>query len=135
SKQEFAVPRVVARVNNPNNQWLFNPSWGVDVSVSTPQLITALVEEAVSVGALVRLFQFEGGTANLVEVTLAEGSPANGSALSDLELPRDATIVAVVRNDRLIVPRGDTVLNVGDEVLALVVGDAEAQVRRLLVES
>lgn len=134
SKQEFAVPRVLARVNNPDNQWLFNESWGVDIPVSTPQLITALVEEAVSVGSLVRLLQFGGGKANLFEVTLAEGSPADGRALSDLELPRDATVVAIVRNDRLVVPRGDTVLNVGDEVLALVVGDAEAEVRRLLVE-
>jgi trk system potassium uptake protein TrkA len=133
SKQEFAVPRVVARVNHPDNQWLFNESWGVDVSVSTPQLLTALVEEAVSVGSLVRLLQFEGGAANLVEVTLAEGSPAEGMALADLEIPRDATIVAVVRADRLVVPRGDTVLSAGDEVLALVIGDAEDAVRRLLV--
>ena len=134
SKQEFAVPRVLARVNNPDNQWLFNESWGVDIPVSTPQLITALVEEAVSVGSLVRLLQFGGGKANLFEVTLAEGSPADGRALTDLELPRDATVVAIVRNGRLVVPRGDTVLNVGDEVLALVIGDAEAEVRRLLVE-
>jgi trk system potassium uptake protein len=133
SKQEFAVPRVVARVNNPDNQWLFNQSWGVDIPVSTPQLITGLVEEAVSVGSLVRLLQFGGGTANLVEVTLAEGSPAKGLALSDLELPRDATIVAIVRNDRLVVPRGDTVLDIGDEVLALVVSEGEARVRTLLV--
>jgi trk system potassium uptake protein len=133
SKQEFAVPRVVARVNHPDNHWLFNESWGVDVSVSTPQLLTALVEEAVSVGSLVRLLQFEGGSANLVEVTLAEGSPAEGIALADLDIPRDATIVAVVRADRLVVPRGDTVLGAGDEVLALVIGDAEEAVRRLLV--
>ena len=133
SKQEFAVPRVVARVNNPNNQWLFNESWGVDVSVSTTQLITALVEEAVSVGSLVRLLQFEGGAANLVEVTLAEGSPADGVKISDLDLPRDATVVAVVRNDRLVVPRGDTMLSTGDEVLVLVIGEAESAVRQLLV--
>ena len=133
SKQEFAVPRVVARVNNPNNQWLFNESWGVDVSVSTPQLITALVVEAVSVGSLVRLLQFEGGAANLVEVTLAEGSPADGVKISDLDLPRDATVVAVVRNDRLVVPRGDTMLSTGDEVLVLVIGEAESAVRQLLV--
>ena len=133
SKQEFAVPRVVARVNNPNNQWLFNESWGVDVSVSTPQLITALVEEAVSVGSLVRLLQFEGGAANLVEVTLAEGSPADGVKISDLDLPRDATVVAGVRNDRLVVPRGDTMLSTGDEVLVLVIGEAESAVRQLLV--
>src|SRR5919201_6508368 len=83
-KQEFAVPRVVARVNHPRNQWLFNESWGVDVSVSTPHLLTALVEEAVSVGSLVRLLQLEGGRgggARLVEVTLADDSPAAGYSI------------------------------------------------------
>ena len=108
AKQEFAVPRVVARVNHPKNQWLFNESWGVDVSVSTPQLLTALVEEAVSVGSLVRLLQFKGGVAHLVEITLAEDSPANDTAIADLAFPRDAVVVAVVRADRLVVPRGDT---------------------------
>ena len=133
AKQEFAVPRVVARVNHPENQWLFNESWGVDVSVSTPQLLTALVEEAVSVGSLVRLLQFERGSANLVEVTLAAGTPAEGRSLAALDFPRDATVVAVVRGDRLVVPRGDTVLSAGDEVLLLVTGDAEPAVQRLLV--
>jgi trk system potassium uptake protein TrkA len=133
AKQEFAVPRVVARVNNTKNQWLFNQSWGVDVSVSTPQLLTALVEEAVSVGSLVRLLQFQGGSAHLVEVTLAENSPAADRAIAELGIPRDATVVAIVRDDRLVVPRGDTVLQSGDEVLVLVTGDAEAAVQVLLV--
>jgi trk system potassium uptake protein TrkA len=133
AKQEFAVPRVVARVNNSKNQWLFNESWGVDVSVSTPQLLTALVEEAVSVGSLVRLLQFQGGAAHLLEVTLAEESPAVGVAIADLGVPRDATIVAVVRRDRLVVPRGDTVLQAGDEVLVLVTADAEETVHSLLI--
>ena len=77
AKQEFAVPRVIARVNHPKNEWLFNENWGVDLSVSTPHLITALVEEAVTVGRLVRILQFEGGQARLVEVTLADDSPAH----------------------------------------------------------
>ena len=133
AKQEFAVPRVVARVNHPKNQWLFTESWGVDVSVSTPQLLTALVEEAVSVGSLVRLLRFEGGNAHLVEVTLAEDSPADGVSVADLGVPRDATIVAVVRADHLIVPRGDTRLAAGDEVLVLITANAEDEVQRLLV--
>ena len=133
SKQEFAVPRVIARVNNASNQWLFTESWGVDVSVSTPQLLTALVEEAVSVGSLVRLLRFEVGTAHLVEVTLAEDSPAAGVDLAELGFPREATVVAVVRSDKLVVPRGDTRLAVGDEVLALVTADAEEAVQQLLV--
>ncbi len=133
AKQEFAVPRVVARVNNPKNHWLFNESWGVDVSVSTPHLLSALVEEAVSVGSLVRLLQFDRGDARLVEVTLADGSPAAGSTIADLKVPRDATIVAVMRDTRLVVPRGDTVLDSGDEVLALVTSDSEGTVKSLLV--
>ena len=133
AKQEFAVPRVVARVNHPKTQWLFTETWGVDVSVSTPQLLTALVEEAVSVGSLVRLLRFEGGNAHLVEVTLADDSPADGVSVADLGVPRDATIVAVVRADHLIVPRGDTRLAVGDEVLVLITADAEDEVQRLLV--
>jgi trk system potassium uptake protein TrkA len=135
SKQEFAVPRVVARVNHPKNQWLFNESWGVDVSVSTPQLLTALVEEAVSVGALVRLLQFQGGAAHLVEITLAEDSPANDTAIADLDFPRDAVVVAVVRGDRLVVPRGDTTLQSGDEVLVLVTADAEDAVHAAFIAS
>ena len=133
AKQEFAVPRVVARVNHPKNQWLFNESWGVDVSVSTPALMTALVEEAVSVGSLVRLLKFEGGNAHLVEVTLADDSPAQQVSLADLALPRSATVVAVVRDEHLVVPRGDTVLGVGDEVVLLVTDEVEDEVRRLLV--
>ncbi len=133
AKQEFAVPRVVARVNHPKNQWLFNESWGVDVSVSTPQLLTALVEEAVSVGSLVRLLQFEGGSSHLVEVTLAPESPAVGTALSALGIPREAAIVAIVRDGRLVVPRSETVLQNGDEVLVLVTQDAEPEVRKGLV--
>lgn len=135
AKQEFAVPRVVARVNHYKNQWLFNESWGVDVSVSTPQLLTALVEEAVSVGALVRLLQFQHGAAHLVEITLADDSPAAKMAIADMDFPREATIVAVVREDRLLVPRGNVVLEPGDEVLVLVTHEAEPAVQRLLVGS
>lgn len=133
AKQEFAVPRVVARVNNAKNQWLFNEGWGVDVSVSTPHLLAAAVEEAVAVGSYVRLFQFQGGTAHLVEVTLAKDSPAVDRAIRELAIPREATIVAVVRRDRLVVPRPETVLECGDEVLALVTAAVEDTVHALLI--
>ncbi len=133
AKQEFAVPRVVARVNHPKNDWLFDENWGVDVSVSTPHLLTALVEEAVSVGTIVRLLRFEHGNAGLVEVTLAEDSPAAGKTVSDLAIPRDATVVAVVRADHVIVPRGDTVVQAGDEVLCLVTGTGEDAIKAIFV--
>jgi trk system potassium uptake protein TrkA len=133
AKQEFAVPRVVARVNHPANQWLFNETWGVDVSVSTPHLLTALVEEAVSVGSLVRLLQFQD--ARLVEVTLAENSPAVDTPISEMGVPRDATIVAIVRDRHVIVPRGETMMQAGDEVLVLVTPETEEAVKTLLVGS
>jgi trk system potassium uptake protein TrkA len=133
AKQEFAVPRVIARVNHPKNLWLFNETWGVDVAVSTPHLMTALVEEAVSVGTLVRLLSFAEGKARLVEVTLADDAPACATAIADLGVPRDASIVAVVRERRVIVPRGDTVLEAADEVIALVTDDSEEDLRRILV--
>jgi len=132
AKQEFGVPRVVARVNHPKNEWLFNENWGVDLSVSTPHLITALVEEAVSVGHLVRILQFEGGNVRLVEVTLAENAPVVDKAIRDLDIPRDATIVAVVRGEHVVMPRGDTVFETGDEVLAMVTSDSEDDVRQIL---
>lgn len=132
AKTEFAVPRVIARVNHPQNEWLFNENWGVDLSVSTPHLITALVEEAVTVGRLVRILQFEGGHARLVEATLAEDSPAVDKAISEIPIPRDATFVAVVRGEHVVMPRGDTVFEAGDEVLAMVTPDSEEEVRSIL---
>jgi trk system potassium uptake protein TrkA len=132
AKQEFAVPRVIARVNHPKNEWLFNENWGVDLSVSTPHLITALVEEAVSVGRLVRILQFERGTVRLVEVTLAPEAPVIDKAIKDLDIPRDATIVAVLRADHVVMPRGDTVFEPGDEVLAMVTADSEDEVKAIL---
>ena len=133
ARQEFAVPRIVARVNHPQNEWLFNETWGVDVAVSTPHLLTALTEQAVNVGSLVRLFKLEHGNVTLVEVTLDADSPAVHQALRDLDLPRDATIVAVIRAQHVVVPRGDTVLAAGDEVLVLVTTDSEDAVRHILI--
>jgi trk system potassium uptake protein TrkA len=135
AKQEFGVPRVVARVNNPKNEWMFNQLWGVDVAVSTPHLITALVQEAVSVGSFVRLLSFEGGKAKLAEVTLAADSPAADKEIVELGLPRDATVVAVVRQERVVVPRGDTLIRAGDEVIVLVTNESEDEVRAILTGS
>ena len=95
AKQEFAVPRVVAHVNHPKNQWLFNESWGVDVSVSTPQLLTALVEEAVSVGALVRLLSSRADSPTWWRSRWPRTRRPTTSP-SRTRLPRDAVVVAVV---------------------------------------
>ncbi|MFN2489053.1 MAG: TrkA family potassium uptake protein [Actinomycetota bacterium] len=132
AKQEFAVPRVVARVNHPDNVWLFTETWGVDVAVSTPHLLTSLVEEAVSVGDIVRLLQLEQGKVALLEVTLDEGSPAHGKTVRELNMPPDCTLVAIVRDRHVIAPKSETSLEVGDEVLALAGAEAEPDLRRAL---
>jgi len=135
AKQEFAVPRVIARVNHPKNHWLFNESWGVDVAVSTPHLLSALVEEAVSVGTVVHLLNFKNDEVRLIEVTLDEKSPARNAMLMTISLPREAAVVAIVRDGHVVTPRTDTRLSAGDEVLLIVRNENEDAVRRLFVAS
>lgn len=133
AKTEFGVPRVVARVNHPKNEWLYSAAWGVDVAVSTPRLLTALVEEAVSVGDLVRLMRFMQGEASLVELTLADDSPMVGQRVGDLPLPQDSALVAILREGRVVLPAPDNTLEAGDEVLAVTTtADVEGQLATLL---
>jgi trk/ktr system potassium uptake protein len=132
AKTEFAVRRVVARINHPNNEWLFTEAWGVDVAVSTPRVLAALVEEAVSVGDLVRLMTFRQGQANLVEITLPEKAPVVGHPVAEMALPRDAALVAIVRGSRVIVPGPDEPMESGDELLFVAVQDVERQLRVLV---
>lgn len=133
AKTEFAVPRVVARVNDPRNEWLFDESWGVDVAVSTPRMLASLVEEAVAVGDLVRLLKFRTGSASLLEVTLPDDTPWGGRPVRKLELPRDAALVTILRGNRVIVPAPDEPLEGGDELLLVAVPEAEEQLRALLL--
>src|SRR5258707_12751742 len=104
AKTEYGVPRVVSRVNHPKNEWLFNDAWGVDVAVSTPRLMSALVEEAVSVGDLVRLMRFSQGDANLVELTLPADAPLVGTGFGAVEWPQDTRLLPVLRGGRCLVP-------------------------------
>ena len=133
AKQEFAVPRVVARVNHPTNEWLFDDSWGVDLAVSPPHMLTALVEEEVSSGDLVHLLKLQRGKVELVEVRLAADSPAVDRRIEELDLPNDVTLVAVLREGHVVTCRGTTPLVEGDEVLAIVGEQQVEHLRKLLV--
>ncbi|NED94102.1 TrkA family potassium uptake protein [Phytoactinopolyspora alkaliphila] len=132
AKSEFDVPRVVARVNHPDNEWLFTESWGVDVSVSTPRIMSALVEEAVSVGDLVRLFTFRQGEANLVELTLPARAPMVGTTVGDVDWPHDTSLVSVIRGRHVHSPRPDLALEPGDELLFVAAPDQENELEELL---
>ena len=134
AKTEYGVPRVVARVNHPKNEWLFDDSWGVDVAVSTPRMLSALVEEAVTVGDLVRLMTFRQGDANLVELTLSPESRVVGNRVDTVVWPMDTALVAIVRGGRVITPTPDDTLEAGDELLFVSAEDQEEALENLLAD-
>ncbi len=135
AKTEYGVPRVVARVNNPDNEWLYNESWGVDVAVSTPRLLSALVEEAVSVGDLVRLMTFGQSEASLVELTMPDDAPLVGQRVGAIDWPADTSLVAILREGRVLVPQPDDPLQAGDELFFVTSDDVEEELARLLQSS
>ena len=115
-RSEYGVPRTVARVNNPRNEWLFDESWGVDVAVSTPRLMTALVEEAVEVGDVVRLLTLQAGGATLVD---------------HVQWPTDTVLTAILRDGAPIAPSADVVLEGSDELFFITTIAGEDQIRAL----
>ncbi|MBK5217806.1 MAG: TrkA family potassium uptake protein [Propionibacteriales bacterium] len=132
AKTEFSVPRTVGRVNHPSNEWLFSESWGVDVAVSTPRIMSALVEEAVTVGDLVRLFTFRQSNTNLVELTMPDDSPYVGHRVRDVPWPSDVVLVAILRDNTIQTPDEDRSIEAGDELLFVTPSEVEDQLEDLL---
>ncbi|MEV0889869.1 MULTISPECIES: TrkA family potassium uptake protein [unclassified Promicromonospora] len=133
-KTEFGVPRTVARVNNPKNEWMFDQSWGVDVAVSTPRIMTAMVEEAVAVGDLVKIFSFSHSRADILELTLPADSRVAGTRVGQVVWPADVTLSTIVRDGRPLVPSPDDTLEAGDELLLVAGSDADTDaLQKLLV--
>ncbi len=132
AKTEFAVPRTVARVNHPNNEWLFSEAWGVDVNVSTPRIMSALVEEAVTVGDIVRLFTFRQGNANLVEITLPQDSPYVGKPVGLIPWPENTSLVTILRDGQVYTPAAEQPIEQGDELLFVSSQEGEASLQDLL---
>ena len=131
AKTEFAVPRVVARLNNPKNEWLFDASWGVDVPVSTPRIMTALVEEAVSVGTPVRLFSFNSADVSMYAIVVPHDSPVAGRNVGDVTLPPRIVLTALLRDGRPLTPSNDEVFEAGDELILLVSNQSAQLLSRL----
>jgi trk system potassium uptake protein TrkA len=133
AKHHFHVRRVIARVNNPRNQWLYTKAWGVDVAISQVHLTAKVIEEEIGLGELVTLLKLNRGEAALVELFLPETSPCRGKVIRDLNLPADTVIASVIRGGKLLVPRGDTRLESGDEILAISTVAAEQALKNILV--
>ncbi|MGH3969533.1 MAG: potassium channel family protein [Mycobacterium sp.] len=132
AKTEFGVARVLARVNDMANEWLFTDAWGVDVAVSTPTAMVAAVEGAIDVGRLVRLMGLRQGQANLEKVTLPADNPLVGQRVRDLALPENTALITVLRGDEIILPQPDDVLAAGDEMLFVAGSAVESQIRAII---
>ncbi len=135
AKTEFAVPRTVARVNNPRNEWMYDAQWGVDVAVSTPRIMTAMVEEAVAVGDLVTVFTFHQSGASIIEVTLPKTSPVVGTPIRDITWPTETVLSCIIRGDRTIAPSPDDTLEAHDELLFVMSADADPQALEAVLRS
>jgi len=125
AKTGFGVERVISRINNPKNEWLFDDSWGVDVAVSTPRIMTSLVEDAVADGDLITVMQFQRSGASLLQATLPEDAPVVGTPVSEVLLPPTIVINAIVRDGLPFTADPDLTIEAGDQVLLLCAEGAE----------
>ncbi len=132
AKTEFGVSRVVARVNDARNEWLFTEAWGVDVAVSAPRALVAAIEGAIDIGHLVSLMQLRQGQVNLSKLRLAADDPMVGKRVRDVSLKDNMVLGVVIRDGGVILPQPDDVLQADDEMLFLVGGTVEDQVRALV---
>jgi trk system potassium uptake protein TrkA len=129
---EFNVPRVIGRVNNPKNAWLYTKAMGVDVALNQAEILGRLVAEEMSLGDMMTLLKLRKGEYSLIEEKVHPLSPAANQSLRDLGMPDECVIVAIIRKNQLLIPRGDTVLQPADEVLALVHASQLGQLAALL---
>jgi trk system potassium uptake protein TrkA len=132
ARLEFKVPRVIARVNNPKNVWLYTPEMGVDVALNQADLLAHLIAEEMSLGDMMTLLKLRKGQYSLVEEKVDPKAIANGKAIRELNIPPRCVLAAIIRKGELIVPRGDTVFQTADEVLAVVHSAEKSQLAAIL---
>jgi len=116
---EFNVPRVIARINNPKNAWLFTAEMGVDIALNQADLLAHLIEEEMSVGDMMTLFQIRRGQYSVVEEKVAPGAKGIGVLLKDMGLEQQCVIAAIIRDGKMMLPRADSIFQEGDEILAV----------------
>ena len=131
AKHEYGANHVIARVNNPKNEWLFGAAMGVDVAVSHAALLGRIIQEELSMGDLVPLLKLQHGQISLAEVTVPAESSVVGQRVDALQLPTDCVLATLLRNNQVIIPRGDTVVQPGDKIIALVKSEQQAELARV----
>jgi len=132
AKEQYGVRRVIGRVNNPRNAWLFTPEFGVDVALNQADIMAKLIEEEMSLGDMMTMLKLRRGKFSLVEEKIFPGAHAAGIAVKDLKLPPNCIISGIIRHGEIVIPRGITTLEEGDEILALVDDAARGQLEKIL---
>ena len=127
AKHEYGVERIIARVNNPKNEWLFTERMGVDIAVCHASTLARLIHEELTMGDLIPLLKLAGGKVSLVEFTVPATSHTVGRRIDALRLPNECVLATVLRDGEVIIPRGDTTLAVGDRIIALIRADQQAE--------
>ncbi len=115
----YHVPRTIGRINNPRHAWLFDEKLHVNVALNESSILAHLIGEEMSLGDMMTLLKLRRGQYSLVEVVIPLGVKAAGAAIKDMTLPAQCVIVAILRKGQMIVPRGETIMEAGDEVLAI----------------
>jgi trk system potassium uptake protein TrkA len=129
---EFNVPRVIARVNNPKNTWLFNSEMGVDVALNQAEILAQLVAEEMSLGDMMTLLKLRRGSYSVVEEKVPPGAKGIGTALKEIDFKEQCVIAAIIRNGKMTLPRGDSVFQEGDEVVAIASPEGASKLAELL---
>jgi trk system potassium uptake protein TrkA len=119
AKFHYHVPRVIARINHPRNSWLFTETMGVDVALNQANLIASIIQEEMSLGDMMTLLKLRRGKFSLVEEKIPAGAKGIGIAIKDMGLPDDCVIAAIIRDGDVLVPRGISTFEAGDEILAI----------------
>lgn len=119
AKLEFGVPRVIARVNNPKNAWLYNSGMGVDVCVNQADLIAHLVVEEMDLANMFTILKLKHGEYSIVQTKVGHNAKAANQLLKDLDIPKKAVLISITRNESLLIPKGDTKILVDDDILIL----------------
>ena len=132
AKEKFGIKRTVARVNDPANEHTFN-ELGIDVPIDATKIIAKMIEEEVSFTDFVNLMSFKRWKLAIVRVDLNDDSPAVHKNLNELVLPPDSVLVSIIRKDEVVVPKGNTTLAPGDDIIALTLVENEQQLLRALI--
>lgn len=134
-REKYKIGRTIARVNNPRNAWLFNEKFHVDVAVNQAELLARLIEEEMSLGDMMTLLKLRRGRYSVVEEKIPRNAKALGTAIKDIKFPENCVIAAIIRNGKIIVPRGTTLFEVDDEVLAVTDEDGAKQLADLFAKA